>query len=74
MSHANPHTRAALLMLGSTVFFGLMAVAIRLASETLHTFEIAFFRNFFGVVAALPLLRAPHRQYYYGYDREWPFS
>lgn len=50
------HTRAALLMAGSTVFFGLMAVAIRLASETLHTFEIAFFRNFFGVVAALPLL------------------
>ena len=43
-------------MLGSTVFFGLMTVAIRLASETLHTFEIAFFRNFFGVVAALPLL------------------
>lgn len=50
------HTRAALLMLGSTVFFGLMAVAIRLASETLHTFEIAFFRNFFGLMAALPLL------------------
>ena len=48
--------RAALLMLGSTVFFGLMAVAIKLASETLHTFEIAFFRNFFGVIAALPLL------------------
>jgi drug/metabolite transporter (DMT)-like permease len=48
--------RAALLMLGSTVFFGLMAVSIRLASETLHTFEIAFFRNFFGLVAALPLL------------------
>ncbi len=43
-------------MLGSTVFFGLMAVAIRLASETLHTFEIAFFRNFFGLMAALPLL------------------
>ena len=54
--HAHPHPRAALLMLGSTVFFGLMAVAIRLASETLHTFEIAFFRNFFGLVAALPLL------------------
>ncbi|HZH43047.1 MAG TPA: DMT family transporter [Lysobacter sp.] len=43
-------------MLGSTLFFALMAVAIRLASQTLHTFEIAFFRNFFGVVAALPLL------------------
>jgi len=52
----NPHLRAALLMMGSTVFFGLMAVAIRLASQTLHTFEIAFFRNFFGVIAALPLL------------------
>jgi drug/metabolite transporter (DMT)-like permease len=50
------HLRAALLMFGSTVFFGLMAVAIKLASQTLHTFEIAFFRNFFGLIAALPLL------------------
>jgi drug/metabolite transporter (DMT)-like permease len=50
------HGRAAWLMLCSTAFFALMAVAIRLASETLHTFEIAFFRNFFGVIAALPLL------------------
>lgn len=52
----SPHLRAALLMLGSTLFFGLMAVAIRLASESLHTFQIAFFRNFFGMLAALPLL------------------
>lgn len=51
-----PHLRAALLMFCSTLFFGLMVIAIRLASETLHTFEIAFFRNFFGLVAALPLL------------------
>ena len=29
---ANPHLRAALLMMGSTVFFGLMAVAIRCKS------------------------------------------
>lgn len=50
------HVRAALLMLGSTVFFAGMAVVIRLASDTLHTFEIAFFRNFFGMLAALPLL------------------
>ena len=53
---ATPHLRAALLMFCSTMFFGLMVIAIRLASETLHTFEIAFFRNFFGLVAALPLL------------------
>lgn len=48
--------RAALLMLGGTVFFALMTVAIKLASASLHTFEIAFFRNFFGLIAALPLL------------------
>ncbi|MGQ4583233.1 EamA family transporter [Lysobacter sp. F60174L2] len=50
------HTRAALLMLGSTGFFAVMVIAIRLASESLHTFEVAFFRSFFGLVAALPLL------------------
>jgi drug/metabolite transporter (DMT)-like permease len=55
-AHASPHARAALLMLGSAFFFGFMAVAIRLASASLHTFEIAFFRNFFGLVAAAPLL------------------
>ena len=52
----SPHARAALLMLGSTLLFGLMTIAIRLASQTLHTFEIAFFRNFFGLVAATPLV------------------
>lgn len=52
----NTHVQAALLMLGSTVFFGLMAVAIRLASSSMHTFEVAFFRNFFGLLATLPLL------------------
>lgn len=50
------HARAAGLMLASTVLFGLMAVTIRLASHTLHAFEIAFFRNVFGLLAALPLL------------------
>jgi len=50
------HLRAAGLMLASTVLFGVMAVMIRLASQSLHTFEVAFFRNFFGLVAALPLL------------------
>jgi drug/metabolite transporter (DMT)-like permease len=53
---ASTHWRAARLMLGSTLLFGLMAVSIRLASATLHTFEVAFFRNFFGLLAALPLL------------------
>lgn len=33
-----------------------MAVTVRLASQQLHPFEIAFFRSFFGAVFALPLL------------------
>ena len=53
---ASTHWRAARLMLGSTLLFGLMAVAIRLASATLHTFEVAFFRNFFGLAFMLPWL------------------
>lgn len=49
-------SRAVLLMTGSTILFGLMAVCIRLASQQLHAFEIAFFRNVFGFVFTLPLL------------------
>ena len=48
--------RAVGLMVVSTLMFGLMAVVIRLASRQLHPFEIAFFRNFFGLMFALPLL------------------
>jgi drug/metabolite transporter (DMT)-like permease len=50
------HARAALLMVASTLFFGLMAVTIRYASHTLPTFEIAFFRNAFGLLFLLPIL------------------
>jgi drug/metabolite transporter (DMT)-like permease len=56
VSARRDHLRAAGLMLASTVLFGAMAVTIRLASNSLHTFEVAFFRNFFGLVATLPLL------------------
>jgi drug/metabolite transporter (DMT)-like permease len=50
------HLRAAGLMLACTMAFGAMAIMIRLASRDLHTFEVAFFRNFFGLVATVPLL------------------
>ncbi|KWS02261.1 Integral membrane protein [Lysobacter capsici AZ78] len=53
--------RAAGLMLASTLCFGVMAIAIRLASTSLHTFEIAFFRNLFGLLAVLPLLLGAQR-------------
>lgn len=48
--------RASVLMLASTVLFGLMIVCIRLASAYVHAFEVAFFRNLFGLVFALPLV------------------
>jgi len=50
------HLQAAGLMLASTVFFAAMALTIKLASRHLPTFEVAFFRNFFGLVATAPLL------------------
>nr|WP_068873114.1 DMT family transporter [Xanthomonas translucens] len=51
--------RAAALMLGSTLSFGFMVVAIRLASAHLSTVEIAFFRNLFGLLFLLPMLLRP---------------
>ena len=53
---ATVHGQAALLMLGSTSAFALMAIAIRFASATIPTTEVAFFRNFFGLLALLPIL------------------
>jgi drug/metabolite transporter (DMT)-like permease len=48
--------RASGLMLASALLFGLMSLTIRLASAEIHPFEIAFFRNLFGLLFALPLL------------------
>ncbi|MDR2013497.1 MAG: DMT family transporter [Rhodanobacter sp.] len=43
-------------MIGSTCFFGVLAIVARIASKSLHPFEIAFFRSLFGALAAAPLL------------------
>ena len=51
--------RAALLMFGSAMAFGLMAIAIRLATAYVPTQEVAFFRNAFGLLALLPVLLRP---------------
>jgi drug/metabolite transporter (DMT)-like permease len=49
--------RAMALMLASTICFGGMHAAVRYTAETgLHPFEIAFFRNFLGIVLLLPVL------------------
>ena len=60
----NDFLRAALLMFASTIGFGVMALAIKHASRTISTFEIAFFRNAFGLLVLLPILwhdKAPLR-------------
>jgi drug/metabolite transporter (DMT)-like permease len=51
--------RAALLMFGSAMAFGLMAIAIRYATRYVPTQEVAFFRNGFGLLALLPVLLRP---------------
>lgn len=52
--------QAVLLMAASALMFGLMAVGIRMAAAELHPFQIAFFRNLFGLLFALPLLLGSH--------------
>lgn len=56
MTVAATPLRAVLLMVMSALCFAGMSLTIRLASTEQHAFEIAFFRNLFGLVFALPLL------------------
>lgn len=56
MVSKSPQARAAWLMFGSTMAFGLMAVAIRYATQHVPTAEVAFFRNAFGLLALMPML------------------
>lgn len=49
-----PVTRAALWILLSGVCSVMMNVLIRVAAQTMHPFEVAFFRCFFGLVLLLP--------------------
>lgn len=48
--------RGAALMTGSGISFALMMVLVRHVSATVHPFEAAFFRNFFGLVFMMPWL------------------
>jgi drug/metabolite transporter (DMT)-like permease len=52
-------TRGAELMIAGSVSFGLMAVALRLATAQVSSSEAAFFRSLFGLVFSLPLLYRP---------------
>ena len=48
--------RAIMMMLIAAFAFSLMTVLIRWSAQALHPFQIAFFRNFFGLVFMLPWL------------------
>jgi len=50
------NSRGVLLMVIGTVFFSSMHALIRYMSADLHAFELAFFRNLFGVLVVLPWL------------------
>ncbi len=48
--------RGIALMIASTVLFAMMHVMIRHLSDELHPFQIAFFRNLFGLLVFLPIM------------------
>lgn len=52
----SPELRGILLMSLSTVGFAIMHTAIRYATFELSAFQIAFFRNFFGILIFMPII------------------
>jgi len=48
--------RTAVLMIMTTMVISLMHVIIRYTTQQLHPFEVAFFRNFFGLTVLVPIL------------------
>ena len=51
-----PTTRGILWMLLSTLLLAVMHAMVRQVSAGMHPFEVAFFRNLFGLAAVLPLI------------------
>src|SRR4051794_36343582 len=51
-----PAIMAALLVAVSAAGGALMNALVRILTDHLHPFEVAFFRNFFGLLTVLPLL------------------
>ena len=48
--------KAAMLMLTAMLAFSLMSAFVRVAAEQIHSFEVAFYRNFLAVLMFMPLL------------------
>jgi drug/metabolite transporter (DMT)-like permease len=56
LANAAPPLRAALWMVGASFFFAGLSGIIRHLGQQMHPFEVAFFRNLFGLVVMLPWL------------------
>ena len=52
----SPTLQAAILMILGALCVATQNAMIRIASADIHTFEIVFFRNLFGLAVMLPLL------------------
>jgi drug/metabolite transporter (DMT)-like permease len=52
----SPVAKGCLLMVSGTLLFAAMHTAIRYATQQLSGFEVAFFRNLFGLMVIAPLL------------------
>ncbi len=50
-----PNVQGALWLLAAGIFLSSMGVFIKLASQELHPFQVAFFRAFFGFLVIAPL-------------------
>lgn len=53
----SPVVQAAILMVLGAACVALQNGMIRIVSADIHTFEIVFFRNLFGLIAVLPMVR-----------------
>ena len=51
-----PTTKGAIMMSAAAIAFSAMIVVLRLAMEQMHPFQVAFFRNVFGLMFMLPWL------------------
>jgi drug/metabolite transporter (DMT)-like permease len=60
-----PVARGCVLMVLGTLLFSAMHTSIRYATQHLSGFEVAFFRNLFGLVVIAPLLMTYGRRLFY---------
>ena len=48
--------RGILLMIAATMLLTSMSSIVRIIAEDMHPFQVAFMRNFFGLILLLPIL------------------